>query len=596
MRLEGTLIRVSFAGAQGLVPQFVGTIVGRAAELMTSATAEAGQEVFQAFGGLYNLQKIDIHEALFRRDATTALVGWIPPMNARDRRNLLVGNAAADPDDSTKRVYGGALIWTHLDYIQYLIDHFLTTQNGPHWNLTGEITAIRNLKTSIYFPQTARASDMLRELIPVKYGLDYYVRPSFTGFDIVVFALSDRTATVAGATLPNNPNQVTVVKGSHTDLYQTRVIETNERRYDEIKVQGKRIVVCGSLRGPEGGEGGTSLTKRWSQDLEDLYKTANGNTTTHADDIERWDEIRKTEKFNDVYQHVGAPDDWDMDNGQWSVAMNNDGSLTTGPFQTFVRETLSWIPLKVGFDYSTDPPTDNTVGSITPDHSHPRAWLYGEVFYQNGVETSLITPRYAPVHQAGIHVSHAYEDWGVVLSAAPNHRLALNHWTKAEFSTLTRMNDYERTYDYETAIATIAIESDHRLQVGYSLPPNLRAGDGSVLVGHDDSAELWVLLPGTVVDVDDDGNLLTSGPELRILRNDTDRIALLACGLLVRYINERVRAQLDWKGHQPWGDLVGQILSVIVGGGVRQEVGAPITSVEWTMKPVPTTTIRTGYA
>ena len=105
-----------------------------------------------------------------------------------------------------------------------------------------------------------------------------------------------------------------------------------------------------------------------------------------------------------------------------------------------------------------------------------------------------------------------------------------------------------------------------------------------------------LLLAGTIVGVDADGKLQDSGGMDRILRDDTSRLALVACGLLSRYINERVRAQLDWRGHQPWGNLIGQIMSTIVQGENRQRIGAPITSVEWTMKPVPATIVRTGYA
>lgn len=602
--MTGMWIRLSVMGPQGPQVQFVGVIAGRSADLMGTDTIPAGQEVFVAYGGLYLLQKIDVHEAVFlNADSSTSRVGWIPPVNARDRRNLLVGNAA--DAGGGLFYYGGEEVWRHSQYLIYLLQTFVQQANGPRWSLAGQLEIIDGLQTTIEWGTKARAADMIKELIPVRYGVDFCVRPTDDGFEIFVFALSDETVSLAGVTLPRNPNTVEVHKLKNPDLVDTRLVQTTERRYDRIEVVGRRIVVVGSLRGPSAGRGedsgGRSLVKRWSDDLEDLYKDADGlvSSPTPSSGNKAFDDARRGAKFRDVYQHLGAPVDWDLDGGAWAVKITDGGYVTTGEYQTQIRETLPYIPLKVGFDYSTFPPTDNTNGEVTPDQQPPLVFLFDEQKFLEGDlwpedPNDPVYGSYIAARDVHMHVSRPFQDWGVIIDAPANHKLALNHWTEVEKGT-TDVWLGEEYYDYETAIATIAIESDHRLRVGYQVPTGLGAGDGSVLAVHDSSAEMWVLLAGTIVGLEK-GQLQSSGGVDRLLRDDSDRLALVACGLLARYINERVRAQLDWRGHQPWGTLIGQVMSTIVQGENRQRVGAPITSVEWTMKPIPTTIIRTGYA
>ena len=64
-------------------------------------------------------------------------------------------------------------------------------------------------------------------------------------------------------------------------------------------------------------------------------------------------------------------------------------------------------------------------------------------------------------------------------------------------------------------------------------------------------------------------------------------------GAIARYYMERNRAEIIVKRLLPWGNLVGQILTVVQGSGSTQTIQAPITSVEWHEN---TTVIRTGFA
>lgn len=602
----GAIVRMRIMGPQGPETQFVGVVAGRQAEMQGTDAIPAGQEVFVAYGGLYLLQKLEVYQAeVLNSDSSpsTETIGWLPPMNSRDKRNMLVGNAR--DGGGGLFYYGGSEIWTHSQYLLYLIENFIKQDDGPEWTVGGQLELIDAMSSTIDFGHKARASDMLRELIPVRFGVDYYVKPTDDGFEINVFALTDKVGSVAGVSMPQNPNTVEVHKLKHTDLFETKIVQTDDKRYDQIRVQGKRIVVCLTLRGARGADGedtgNPSLVKKWSADLEALYISADGKVTAEPDvDPSKWDEVRAGPKFTEVYQHLGAPADWDRDDGWCSVYVTADGRIArNGSWQDSMRDTLPWIPLRVGYDYSHNPPVAPTGVDVTADHQAPLVWLLDELHSSDGVQSDATEPRYVLASTAGIHVSKPYQDIGVILNASPNHRLALNHMTEAQFGKTGFYSTPSygmKAFDYETAIATIAIESDHRVHVTSKIPDGIAAGDGSVMVIQDEGAELWVLAPGTVVGLDVDGKPKTSDPELITLRDDRDRLAMLAAGAMTRYVNERVRAQLDWRGHTAWGNLVGQIMTMIVQGEQRQAVGAPITSVEWTMKPTPMTIIRTGYA
>ena len=237
--------------------------------------------------------------------------------------------------------------------------------------------------------------------------------------------------------------------------------------------------------------------------------------------------------------------------------------------------------------------TDNTDGTVEAETSPPMAWIY------DSIPVRTQAPQYIQCEHNGIGVGRPHLDWGVFLHASPNHLLALNSWSDTQLQTTLTQPDF----DWNTVVATVAIESDHRVALEYDLPANQQAGDGSVMTVVDQEAELWVVLPGTIVSLDKDGSLVKfagksqgspDGPT--ILRNDVPRLALALAGVVARYTNERGRAQLTIKGFVPWAPLLGFILTGVQSGDTVKQVGGIISSIEWTLGQSPQTVIKTGYA
>ena len=79
--------------------------------------------------------------------------------------------------------------------------------------------------------------------------------------------------------------------------------------------------------------------------------------------------------------------------------------------------------------------------------------------------------------------------------------------------TRAALQDHLRGCDHcevtlNTTRKTIEIYRSHEI---YDLPADLAAGDGSVMTVLDNEAEMWVIMNGTVYDVDDSGALGASG-------------------------------------------------------------------------------------
>ena len=209
----------------------------------------------------------------------------------------------------------------------------------------------------------------------------------------------------------------------------------------------------------------------------------------------------------------------------------------------------------------------------------------------------VIDKYYVLAEEVGIGVSASGSDWGVLLSAKPNHILAKNHFEDANLTAV------QPKYDHEETIATIAVETDKRLMIQADVSDSWGPSDGVLDIEVPD-AEMWYLAANTVVGTRIDklalvpGLLETSG-EAKFLRNDAPRLQFVLAGAIARYQLQRYKCEVVIQGLRPWTGLLGQILTVIEQGGTHT-INTPITSIEWqvpdTEGEAPVTTIRAGFA
>ncbi len=541
---------------------------------------QTGRQEFVAYEPMQLLRKLPLSKSVWLAGTEQNVLGWVADFNYRSQSGFLKGNRSHDRSvQPAVYGFGGSDLWSRYDMLEYLLARFCNSgTTGPIWSIGGQADLLKSVQDAVSMSGVATIADGIRRIISTEMGLDYRITTTAVGFEVHVFALVAQTCSFNYVSLPKNPNTVSMVIGDDPST-EARIVRSLDQVYDTVRLVGKRIVQCVTLRG-------TNLIGKWSSDLETEY---NNGTGTPADPASEHDEARRQDRFGDVYVRFAAPDTW----GQGAPKLSADGivydtSTEYQPHQKTVRETLSWLPMYSGYDYAIWPPK-----KIGPDGQEPgviraMAWIQDPE-----------TNKYIPIDQAGIGLSVLKTDWGILLSPKLNHMVAKNHFSG---DTLV-----DPIYNYSTLVVTIAYEGDQRLVIEYGTPPVNRVG--SVIEIPVDEAECWWIRKGTIVGVDKNGALQPIGESDEnggavngdktgfVTRNDATTLSFRMAGAIARYIYQRNRAEISIRGLLEWGvDIIGSILTSVDEGGDWTEIQAPITSVEWTMGDKPQTIIRTGFA
>lgn len=602
-------VRLSLEGTDGNVIVWTGrissqarTIHGGDVENQTgNPIINTGVQSWIAYGPMQILRKVGISESDWLADGSQVRLGWIPSMNLRDDTGQVTGNQTALPQSNFAGdafLYGENDEWTRLDYVEYVLRRFVMQPNGPTWTIGGEIGVLQQDNDFVQFSEVETAESIIRKLADPRMGIDYKIVPTEEGFEIFFYTMTSTEISFAGQTMPKNPNAVRVENSGGVDMIGINVVLTGDQEYDTIRVIGKRIVVCCTLRGElkaavTGGD--AEFTPKWLAAAETTYKAGTGIS---GDGGDQHDEARRAASLESVYRAFGAPPDWTHNEGTAAPFLDDNGNLENGVVATHqlkIRRTLNWIPFREGFDYS------QLVNGEYPNNNEADQ----EADFRKPFVLVVVPPDSENTATVGSHIlgkdaiphavkgSGAAKDWGMTLATNPAHLVALNHFSGAAIT------EVDPAYDYENMQATIAFESDHRLQLEYQVPvPGIP--NGSVKIIHDSNAEFWYAAPNTIVGASDTGGaafLANSFENGVVLRNDASRLAMRMAGAISTYFYARGRAEIIVKGLRPWGNMLGSILTAVEGrGGDTEVIESPITSVEWSVGPDPTTTIRAGFA
>lgn len=613
---------------------WIGRISGDDATKFMTPAVPAGVQQWVAYGPGQIIRKRAVGVSYHVKLGAIVAAGWVPPLN--DPENSELGNRSfgsvpwpATPAPRNVFLYGGDSVWNYRQYIEYLLATFLdeNVPVGPEWYLTGELAPLEQLKAPVRWGATQTVYQMLRRLIPLEAGLDYTIRridnrtPSQgpnqpeAGFEVFVFAVSRFPAVFAGFTLPGNNNLDAMLAGTGKDLSPPpRIVTSYDRKHKRIRLLGRRIIVCCSLWGanapdkaqvpgntigvppfvPGGPATNPSSVKKWTFPIESEYDTS---SSAKSNDESDQDEHRRQDKYRDVYASFGAPDDWDMNGGtanpwvDWVGMLRLDDPATpnneaAAPFQQTLRNTLPWIPLKRGEDWTkitTTGGVDRGEATDVDDHraeyQKPIAWLFDPNTYSFLDSATL-----------GIGVQPQRFDWGVTLQCSPNHIMGDNHFVGVSAT--------QPRYDWEELAITFAFESDQRYTMEWA-HPDATAKDGVLEISVD--AELHYLAPNTIVAApfpDSTPAVVLSGNSGRLIREDRQLMGVTMAGAITRYGFGRNRAIITSKGLLPWHDLCGHILVAVSQGAQRHPIFGPITGVTWNMalNGSPSTVIRAGYA
>lgn len=622
VRILGENARPSELDIDAQLIPFVGRITSESRQIFQGKDEPGGRQEWIAYDGLRVLQRIEITRSFWLDRGVERTIDWIPDFNARDARRQLVGNRSASKFGetflydamNTNPTFPNSNLWSRFDALEYLVKLFVdeSATDGPVWSISGDVletlkgeikeTAADDqgnpgsadvkkidLSADVYRMRPRQSAfEAIAAVLSPRIGMDYVVKPTPDGFEINVFGLEPEEESTAGdITLPRNANLVEVVAGRAVDMIQNTVIQTVDRRYNAIRIIGRRVVTCCTLRGAKAAaDGVATLVPRWSPALEAEYEAGTG---TPDDPAARHDAVRKSDRYRTVYAMFGAPDDWDLNDYTAAVQFDGDGKrrfpIDTKRVQRTVRSTLTWTPLEEGVDYTQNPP-DKTHQLPAPEFLPPMVYLRNQLGVKLFGKTLWVS-----AEDIGISVSVLRNDWGVFLSTAPNHNIAGSHFDSSQAPT-----EVPQAWDYDDMVVTLAFELDTRFELRFELDnPNEDKRNDNELVIEAPDAEMWFLAPNTVVGLDR-GRQLMVRPTGAFLRDDTKRLRLTMAGARSRHLRERGRAAVTFKGVLAASDLVGQILTVVEAGGDTHQIQSAITSATWSFGPEPTTGFAAGYA
>ncbi len=526
---------------------------------------------------------------------------WIDHLPIFNRRHQFGGNIIGnrsfmrETEELTYIFSSDDELWSNYDIIEYFLAHY-NYENGPEFHLAanGEIkTALENI-TGIYDFRTTKTRIAINHLINRGRGLGWHVVITGNLVDIVPFSLLDESIKLDEVIMPANFNIVAPDLWTKKEQIKVDIKRDITHVYDRIVVQGGKMKSCCSLHfDMEGDSSHPSLEKGWSEEAETAFKNAaktseeyNGLSDQEKGELN--DKFRKEDKFDRVFTIFRVPHDWD-----WSLP-SSSGDIIVNPFLDpageldIGRQAGFWnadkkfsnsLPFQVGVDYSDKEPIDNNPDYAEPEFRTPFILVKGAEGKYQYADKRL-------KHYAAVRVLS--REMAISMRFNPQYLAAKDHWDEAEPAVYEAKIE-ESGIDYEYIIATVFIETDQSIRIVHAF--NYYENQKTLLITIPD-AELWYIVPGTIVGVDKDGELIEYGCDDNLLRDDRSRLRAALNAAAAWYGRRHDKVEIAIKEIDP-GIPVGTLITNSDVAGT-EAVKSTVTSIQWDFQSK-STIIRTDY-
>ena len=524
--------------------------------------------------------------------------------------------------------------WTALEAIEHLLRlHYqqLHLPEGdrpdvPALPISGQLDALAVLPAEEFDPTTGSVLQALYRLIDRRQGLGFTIRygpqpvwreggtpieqgdpPRYATAPTEILGLeADQPSlyvySIAEVDLPleddeiipKNPDQISVAPDVGDGIVSDFLFgKSAARRYGRIVVQGERIVTTFTLSFADG-----TLQPGWTPEEESDYKTAAG-----GDDDALNDDIRRSEHFAHVYSRFIVGSLSEPGGGAWRFMVGDgaggdlhfvvpiidaDGEFVSASedIPTYrawadAYRILPRLPMR-GPQGLFDGGADANRPARDDDYRPP------VIFAKDGND------RWFPLHLGneeipGAHIRPLTNRFGLEIILPVPHLAALNHFDGAAATKK------EPAFDYETIVATVAVEADQRLRVQHDI------------AGGDPNHVLYIDVPGaafhfvnyeTVVDLE----VVAGAVALRryeqselevVIRNDAPRLRRIAARAAAWYGVDRQTVRYTRTKFDEDTD-VGALITTTIEGYEPQPVNTPVTQVVFDCRDG-VMSVRTSY-
>ena len=588
-----------------------------------NGTNSAGVQIFTAYDGTRILEKMYVaktatNDTRTGTEATPALdiFDGVANPNGTDANKTLDKNRSknkltgygADHYIFESRDDRDAQLWTAKDYLEYIFQEHLLQNNittQPEWTISGQLANLDFELQQFEIPEEPQTILWhISQCVQKRFGWNFAVVPTTTGFDLRVFSMSNTGVTYGSFTLPANPYSFSLNPTSAGDMANTLIETSQVESHGRIELSGNRMIVCCS---PEHQPTVTDAAHRATPDIDHLirrgWKPSEELAYVEADlitDPILADEYRESAEFDDVFQNWVLRKEITKD---ICPTFNNDGTLdTTASSVTKLdlenESILSWIPMKAGFNYQVDPPLHLDGSELSDKKWVNKEFLTPWFFY----ETKEDDPDTATtdleltgdfVESSRIGYSSYINEGGLSFKLSHN---VINHYgsggySEAQSGLILTQPTLVETYAQLKA-CTIAFRSQTRMKLIYE-----KAGytpqDG-IRYFHDESAEFIYLAPNTIMGLKNRRFVRSKSTGI-VLRNDLPNLERVMAGLIQRYVEDRLLARVEAFGVYYWGQKLGYILEALGDGATgANNIGGPVTEVRWQFEREQKTEISSG--
>jgi len=529
-------------------------------------------------------------------------IDYLPTFNQRYKQGgPIIGNSSDTPIDIGSALErdpfifsADGMVWSNWDIMEYLLCSG-QQDNGPLFDLGAktEIGEMLNKIYNVYDFNSMTIRQALNILMSRSRGLSWTFNVAEDGHvEIVPFSLLDEPIKLGEITMPAAEKKVSIDLWTDSEQTEVNIVQDISNVYDKIIVRGARMKSCCSFRFDE-----KTLEKAWTKKEETAFKDAAKKTADYGDltedgKAELNDKFRAADRFERVFTTVRVPRTWDWKTGLSPKRLVNPLIEFTGEINLNKQAAkwnvdkyfLNWLPFQVGLDYSQGVPEDKNPTNAEPEFRRMFALV------KDASDKFQYADKFEP---AGASIRPLTREMGVCMCFRPAYLAAKNHWTQGtdEPGKYDYYIDEDGT-DYETLVVTAFIETDQFVQLSYNLN---NYENKRVLTISIPDAELWYIVPDTIIDIDENGTLIKYSAEApNIIRDDRDCLRAVLVAALSWYSKRRNKVTITTKAITP-GIALGTMLENVDVAGIGAK-GSVVTSIVWNMQSKsPTTTIQTDF-